>query len=182
MKKTIRLFALAALFALPTFANETAFNLMGRFLDNGNIMILGEDNIEREAVLLSPQEYAALTSAVEFISIYLQDQREYRVKLHGKLQKRGIDIEKKVKYEIYADGYRYEDKMGARDKQKYLPKIAVTDKTDKIEKAKHRKRTRPSTMSLDQWNFEQEKERVKEDGRSINLAHDATTGKDIITE
>jgi len=178
MKKMIEICAAVALLALPSFGNEVAFNLMGRFLDNGNIVILGEDNVEREAVLLTPEEYANLTNGIAVVRAYLESVKEYRIKLHGKVVKKGVDIEKKCQYEIYEDGYRFEEPMLPVHRRLTATITTGTNTPKRVE----RPATRPSNMSTRRWELQKKVNESKGKTKTVNMIHDAATGKDIIAE
>jgi len=150
-----------SLIAAVALSDTEAVYLKGRVKTNGNLLILGADNIEREAVLLTVAEYAALTNAMT----YLSGIREYREKIHGPVVRRVADAETKKMSWHYLDGFIWVEPMMRVDG---APSAKIVSRETSAAKAANgTAMSKPTAMSEEQWQALQRKREASK-GVTVN--------------
>lgn len=161
---------LAALAALTATAATEVFRLE-RDTDTGALAVVGVDNVRRAVQLIDPDEYAMMTGQVAAVWGALNSTDDGRRKLHGKREKTIVDTNAAEVVTLYADGYRWREKMPKRTPPR--PPAEVRNSRPPSPPRK------PGNISERQFKLRQALERRKAGKpREVSVVHDATTGED----
>jgi len=136
--------------------------------------LVGQDGVKRPVVLVSPDEYALLTTRLDLMWEYFNSSRDGRVKLHGRIVNTTIDEVAKEKVETHNDGYIHREKIPAKVDR---PRVVFKPRPDTA--------TPPKPDGISDRQFEMRKrlaERKNRPFKTINVEHDAATGKDRVVE
>lgn len=174
MKKMISTLAALAVFSAVADDKVTAYRLHIYTKADGaeTAYVVGADGVERPVVLVTPDEYDALTNRLETVWRSYHSTADGRKRLHGKIERTEIDGKLRQKTEIHADGYRHVEpfvEVAKTHKPTVLQKKIVPQK--------------PKGMSEKQWEMRKAfaKHRMGVP-KTVTVEHDAATGKDTVLE
>ncbi len=138
--------------------------------------------MERQVVLLDPDEYRLLTERLETVWKSFHATRDGRSRLHGKLERTEIDEKARKKVEIYADGYRHTETLSEKRRPTMAEKTRLQKKM-REERIKAIAARKPKGMSDKRWEMRTafEKHRLGIP-KQVTVEHDAATGKDAVVK
>lgn len=164
--KRLALIALALLSASPLAAQECTIEPVG---DGSNLAIIkGTDGRDRAVVVLSPEDYDALTNRFDLTWRYLNSTHDKRCQLHGR-PKIPIEIDETslVKRTTYADGFIFEEPFEKKEPKKRPPKLLNVEVAPR----------RPGSVSARQWTARKARERAEKARPREVVAEFAPGGK-----
>ena len=168
MKATAIIFA--ALAAITANAATEVFRLE-RDTDTGALAVVGVDNVRRAVQLIDPDEYAMMTGHVAAVWRALNSTDDGRRKLHGNREKTIVDTNAAEVVTVYADGYRWREKMPELTKPKNPRNVRPPSPENPPRK--------PGNISERQFKMRQAIEnRRKAKPREVTVIRDATTGEE----
>ena len=160
---------LAALAALTATAATEVFRLE-RDTDTGALAVVGVDNVRRAVQLIDPDEYAVMTGQVAAVWCALNSTDDGRRKLHGKREKTIVDTNAAEVVTVYADGYRWREKMPKRPPPRPPAEVRNSSPPPPM---------KPDNISERQFKLRQALERRNAGKpREVFVVNDATTGED----
>lgn len=183
MKKCL----LAVLVAAGMSANaETEVFRLLRDTETGATAVVGVDNVQRTAHLMSEQEWHFVTNMVFKWCCYMNSSKEGRKALHGD-KVGGVvvttnDVGIICTRQEYADGYVHEEtgKVSQRARR-MAARQGLTEELKNAEPRKIPTPKKPRGMSNRQHQMRMKRERaLKKIPVEVTIEHNANTGKDTV--